>query len=61
VLWAFGAYAVGLASALFLVPYLSSNGHDASVEAAMTGAFFWGPAAALLGFIVALMYSIRSR
>jgi len=32
---------------------LSSNTHDKSMEAAMTGAFYTGPLAAVLGFVLA--------
>ena len=47
-------YALGLAGGLVLTPLLSSNRHDVAVEAAMTGAFFWGPLLAVLGLIVGL-------
>ncbi len=30
--------------------------HDRSVEAAMTGAFFYGPALALLALVIALIW-----
>ncbi len=51
-LWAIAGYGVGALVGYFLVMHLSSNVHDRSVEAAMTGAFFCGPAAALLAFLV---------
>lgn len=41
-------YAVGLFGGIGLVYLLSSNQHDVSVEAAMTGAFVVGPLTALL-------------
>jgi len=41
-------YAVGLFGGLGLVLLLSSNQHDRSLEAAMTGAFVVGPLTALL-------------
>lgn len=41
-------YAVGLFGGIGLVYLLSSNQHDRSLEAAMTGAFFVGPFTALL-------------
>ena len=42
-------YAVGAFGGGYLVFLLSSNTHDRSVEAAMTGAFIFGPLAALVG------------
>lgn len=41
-------YVVGLFGGLGLVSLLSSNQHDRSMEAAMTGAFVVGPLTALL-------------
>ena len=46
-------YAVGAFGGGYLVSLLSSNSHDRSVEAAMTGAFVLGPLAALVGAGVA--------
>lgn len=46
------AFAVGAAGGGLLVDVLSSNVHDRSMEAAMTGAFFLGPLAAVVGFVV---------
>ncbi|MFO0731288.1 MAG: hypothetical protein U0231_02635 [Nitrospiraceae bacterium] len=40
---------------MLLIQLLSSNTHDKSLEAAMTGAFVIGPACALLSGIIALM------
>ena len=45
-------YVVGLFGGLGLVSLLSSNQHDRSMEAAMTGAFVVGPLAALLFSVV---------
>jgi hypothetical protein len=42
-------YAVGAFGGGFLVSVLSSNTHDRSVEAAMTGAFVIGPLAGVVG------------
>ena len=42
-------YAVGAFGGGYLVSLLSSNTHDRSVEAAMSGAFVLGPLAALVG------------
>ena len=52
VLWAIPAYLVGAFGGGFLVSLLSSNTHDRSVEAVMTGAFVLGPLTGLIGFIV---------
>jgi len=43
----------------FLISVLSSNTHDRSVEAAMTGAFVTGPLIAIIGFIVGFVKSNR--
>jgi uncharacterized membrane protein YeaQ/YmgE (transglycosylase-associated protein family) len=51
-LWAIPAYLVGAFGGGFLVSLLSSNTHDRSIEAAMTGAFVLGPLAGLIGFVV---------
>jgi len=48
VLWAIPAYLVGAFGGGFLVSLLSSNTHDRSIEAAMTGAFVLGPLAAAI-------------
>ena len=45
-------YVIGLFGGLGLVLLLSSNEHDRSMEAAMTGAFVVGPLTALLFAIV---------
>ena len=42
-------YALGAFGGGYLVALFSSNTHDRSVEAAMTGAFVLGPLAALVG------------
>lgn len=49
-------YVVGLFGGMVLVNLLSSNTHDRSLEAAMTGAFFIGPLVAVLAFIITLVY-----
>jgi hypothetical protein len=53
-------YFVGLFGCLFLLPLISQNRHDAQLEAAMTGAFIFGPLAAILGFIAGFLF-FRSR
>ena len=50
-LWAVPGYLVGAFGGGYLLYALSSNQHDRSVEAAMTGAFVLGPLAALVAFI----------
>jgi hypothetical protein len=52
-------YVVGLFGGMGLVNLMSSNTHDRSVEAAMTGAFLVGPLAALLAFASTLVYLLR--
>lgn len=52
VLWGIPAYLVGAFGGGYLVSVLSSNTHDRSVEAAMTGAFVLGPLAGLVGFVI---------
>lgn len=47
-------YLIGAFSGGYLVASLSSNTHDVSVEAAMTGAFVLGPVAALIGLCAGL-------
>lgn len=53
------SYVVGGFLGGWLVSILSSNTHDVSVEAAMTGAFVFGPLAGLIGFIAAFLVSRR--
>jgi ABC-type antimicrobial peptide transport system permease subunit len=45
-------YVLGAFGGGFLVSVLSSNTHDRSVEAAMTGAFVLGPLGAVIGAAV---------
>lgn len=56
--WAIAGYLIGAFGGGWLVTKLSSNMHDRSTEAAMTGAFVYGPALALIAFIVGF---VRSR
>jgi hypothetical protein len=49
-------YVVGLFGGMVLVNLMSSNTHDKSVEAVMTGAFFIGPLVAVLSFVATLVY-----
>lgn len=56
---AMGGYIAGLFGGMLLVEVFSSNTHDKSMEAAMTGAFVIGPLMALVAVIVVLV--MRSR
>jgi hypothetical protein len=58
-LTAAAAYVAGAFLGGWLVAILSSNTHDRSVEAAMTGAFVIGPVCAVTGFVAALVRSNR--
>jgi len=55
-LWAVGGYLVGAFGGGWLVTEFSSNMHDRSVEAAMSGAFFFGPVLAVAAFIAAMLW-----
>lgn len=57
-LWAVPGYLVGAVGGGYLVYALSANQYDRSLEAEMTGAFFFGPLAALIAFIVG---AVRAR
>jgi uncharacterized membrane protein YfcA len=48
-------YLLGAIGGGLLVALLSSNTHDRSVEAAMTGAFVLGPLAAIVGFVIGFL------
>jgi heme A synthase len=54
---ALGSYVAGAFLGGWLVSVSSSNTHDLSVEAAMTGAFVFGPLAGLAGFVVGFVTS----
>ena len=53
-------YVAGAFGGGFLVSLLSSNRHDKSVEAAMTGAFVIGPIVALIASIIAFLVTKKS-
>lgn len=55
VLAALVGYLIGLFSAIVLVEAFSSNRHDRSVEAAMTGAFVFGPLVAVGAVVVVFL------
>ena len=59
VLTAIGGYVVGLGSGILLIETLSSNTHDRSVEAAMTGALVCGPLMAAVSVVVLLIWRSR--
>ena len=61
VLAAIVGYLVGFFGGMFLIETLSSNPHDKSVEAAMTGAFVVGPLVAVVAVIGTLIYRARNR
>jgi NO-binding membrane sensor protein with MHYT domain len=54
-------YVVGLFGGMGLVNMLSSNTHDRSVEAAMTGAFLIGPLVAAVAFVAMLVYLVKRK
>ena len=54
-------YLLGAIGGGLLVALLSSNTHDKSVEAAMTGAFVLGPLAAIVGFVVGFLRTRGAR
>ena len=54
-------YVLGAFGGGFLVSVLSSNTHDRSVEAAMTGAFVLGPLAAVAGALVGVWRTKAAR
>jgi len=47
------SYLAGALAGTLLTTMLSSHTHDKSMEAVMTGAFYTGPLAAVLGFVLA--------
>jgi hypothetical protein len=59
-LYGAGAYLFATPLSYFLVLRLSSNTHDRELEAAMSSIFFFGPVAALAGFVVGAVRSRRS-
>ena len=55
--WALVGYLIGAFGGGWLVTKLSSNVHDRSTEAGMTGAFVHGPVLALIAFIAGFLRS----
>ncbi len=56
---AIAGYMLFAAAGYWLTGLLTANVHDASLEAAMTSAFIWGPLGALAGIAVALVATAR--
>jgi hypothetical protein len=50
-LCAVAGYLIAAFAGYGLIEWFSSNGHDRSVEAAMTGLFVLGPFGAIVGFV----------
>jgi hypothetical protein len=59
VLAGIGGYAAGLLGGSVLIEAFSSNIHDKSMEAAMTGAFVVGPLMAAVAVIVVMIFRYR--
>jgi hypothetical protein len=55
-----GGYIAGLFGGMVLIETFSSNRHDRSLEAAMTGAFVIGPLMAAVAVIVLLIFRSRA-
>jgi len=60
-LYALLAYVAGAIAGYGLILALSSNSHDRSLEAAMTGAFGSGPLCAVVAFVVGVARRPRGR
>ena len=59
VLAAIGGYVIGLFGGMILIETVSSNVHDKSIEAAMTGAFVIGPFVSVVAVIVVVVFRSR--
>ena len=59
--WAVCGYLLGAFGGGFLINALSSNQHDRSLEAAMTGAFVTGPLGAAIAFVVGFVRFGRNK
>ena len=53
-------YIIVAVASYFLVLQFSPNTHDRDVEAAMTSVFFYGPAGAVVAFVVGMVVGRRS-
>jgi ABC-type multidrug transport system permease subunit len=58
-LCAIGGYVLGALVGDFLISTFSGNTHDRSVEAAMTSAFVVGPFAAVIAFVLGVVFARR--
>ena len=61
VLAGISGYLVGLFGGMVLIETFSSNVHDKSIEAAMTGTFVIGPLVAVAAVIVVLVFRSRTQ
>ena len=59
VLAAIGGYIIGLFGGMILIETFSSNVHDKSIEAAMTGAFVIGPLMSVVAVSVVVVFRSR--
>jgi hypothetical protein len=59
-LFGMAGYIVVAIAGYFLILQFSSNRHDREIEAAMTGAFFFGPIGAIAAFILGWATGRRS-
>lgn len=59
VLAAIGGYVIGLFGGMFFIEIFSTNRHDKSLEAAMTGAFVIGPLMAVAAVFVVWIFRSR--
>jgi hypothetical protein len=59
-LFAIVGYLAAAAASYFLIVLLSSNAHDRSVEAAMTGAFVVGPLGGVVAFVIGFIRGGRN-
>lgn len=55
-LCAVGGYLLGGLAGYLLIAGFSGNAHDRPVEAAMTGAFVVGPFAAVVAFVIGVVF-----
>jgi Na+/proline symporter len=61
VLAAIGGYLMGLFGGMLAIETFSSNRHDKSLEAAMTGAFVFGPLMAVVAVMATVIFRSRHR